>query len=219
MKTNVSDFSWAYKNVFIDYKIGALSEVFIAPIMKTTYLRFDYEGDLTPSDTFAYVDATSMFSILNFTLEPRVNLVNKSNFNLFLKSPITVGLSVSRERDAGNLANKAGVFNFNIPLILGYAKGLNSSFTNSNKNGFAISAGYQFLIAPLVGGKSIILENTYNKPLYEPYQKRKLWGMPIVQFDYYYLNKNKKIKGYSFSFCPYGNFYIKLAYKFAGSEK
>jgi hypothetical protein len=220
MKVNTSERSWVYRNVFVDYKLGAVSEFFYVPTKTYEYWKGDYEGDDTP-ELKKYVDAGFMLSIFNITLEPRVNLYSKNDQAVFLKAPLTFGLSILGERKESNLMKSAGVFNVNAPILIGFGKGLNSTFTNVSKRGFAISAGYQFMRMPLVGGKSNELEFYADRlePIGEPYALRKSWGMPLIQLDYYKRSRKNKIRGYSAAFCPYGNFYIKLAMNFAGTKK
>ena len=221
MKTNTTTYSWAHKNFFLDYKLGAVSEFFFVPTKEYDYMQGDYSGDDTFENPHTYVDAGYMLSIFNFTLEPRVNLYSKNEKAVFLKAPITFGLSILGERKISNLQQGAGVFNFNAPIMIGFAKGLNSTFTNVSKYGFAFSAGYQFMKMPLVGGKAyaVIYEAEYSAPVNEPYELRKNWAMPLVQVDYYKRNRKNKIRGYSLAFCPYGNFYMKLAMNFVGTKK
>jgi hypothetical protein len=220
MKVNASDRSWAYRNVFVDFKLGAVSEFFFVPTKTYEYWKGDYPGDDTP-EIKKYVDAGYMLSIFNVTLEPRVNLYTKNDQAVFLKAPLTFGLSILGERKEANLFLSKGVFNFNAPLLIGFGKGLNSTFTNVSKRGFAVSAGYQFMKMPLIGGKSNELEfyAEYLEPIGEPFTLRKNWGMPLIQLDYYKRSRKNKIRGYSATFCPYGNFYLKLAMNFAGTEK
>jgi hypothetical protein len=220
MKVNASERSWIYKNVFIDYKLGAVSEFFFVPTKTYDYWKGDYEGDETP-ELVKYVDAGFMLSIFNITMEPRVNLYTKNDNAVFIKSPLSIGLSILGKREESNLLQKAGVFNFNAPILIGFGKGLNSTYTNVSKYGFAVSAGYQFMRMPLVGGKVLDFEIYEDRlePIGEPYALRKSWGMPLIQLDYYKRSRKNKIRGYSAAFCPYGNFYIKLAMNFAGTKK
>lgn len=220
MKTQTENYSWFYKNFFLDYKLGAASEFFYVPTKKYEYLLGYYNGDET-MEPHTYVDAGFMMSIFNFTLEPRINIYGKQSFSIYLKAPITFGLSILGEREESNILKGAGVFNFNLPIMIGFAKGLNSTFTNASKRGIAVSAGYQFMKMPLVGGKAYAILNDADKsvPVGEPYVLRKNWVMPLVQIDYYKLSRKNKIRGYSLALCPYGNFYIKLAMNFAGTKK
>lgn len=219
MKTHTENYNWVYRNVFIDYKIGALNELFIPQTKSYFYGKYDYSSATIPSDTMTFVDAGYMISIFNYSLEPRINLLNRRHFSLMMKSPLSIGLSVFSEPKKGNLLKKSGYFNINIPILVGISSGLNSNFTNSTKRGFALSAGYQFMLAPLVGGKAEFTSFYNVKPLDEAYKQRKLWGMPLVQIDYYRLKKNSKIRGYSFAFSPSKNFYLKLAVNYALTKK
>jgi len=227
MKSNLNTYSWKYKNVFYDYKVGIASEVFIEPVRKFEYLHATDPGD-TELDTVHLVDANFMMSIFNFTMEPRVNVYAKNNNTIFLKTPVTVGLSLNSGRDEGNMLRSVGVFNLTVPVLIGYGKGLNSTFSNTSRNGFAISAGYQLLITPVLGGKDhrLILEpkpyspvlESYT-PIGEAYKIKRAWLMPVIQLDYYHSNRKQKIRGFSFAFCPVGNLYFKAAMNFVGSKK
>jgi hypothetical protein len=119
------------------------------------------------------------------------------------------------------ITNKnAGAFNIVAPALIGFSKGLNSTYSNSSKVGFAISAGYQFIHTPLLGGKvpdSFVFDDLI--PVGEAYEQRKNFTMPVIQLDYYKLTKKNKIRGYSLAFCPYGNVYFKLAMNFVGTKK
>lgn len=227
MKSNLNTYSWKYKNVFYDYKVGVASEVFIEPVRTFKYLHANYPGD-TDLEQVTLVDANFMMSIFNFTMEPRVNVYSKNNYSIFLKTPITAGLSLNNDREGGNIIRGAGVFNLTVPLLIGYGKGLNSTFSNTSRNGFAISAGYQLLITPVVGGKAhrLITEQQPYTPKYqsyipvgEAYKIKRAWLMPVIQFDYYHYNRKQKIRGFSFTFCPYGNLYFKAALNFVGKKK
>jgi hypothetical protein len=219
MKTKSQEYNWVYKNVFIDYKIGGLNEIFIAPKKSFLYGVLPYSGATVPDDTITYIDAGRMFSIFNYTFEPRVNILNRHNYSLLIKSPLSFGFSVFSEPKKGNMLKKSGFFNINIPILFGVSSGLNSSFTNSSKRGFSLSAGYQIIVTPLIGGKADFLSFYKVIPIDEAYQQRKFWGMPLVQLDYYRLKKGSKVRGYSLAFCPYGSLYFKLAASFALTKK
>lgn len=220
MKPKTENYNWFYRNVFLDCKVGFLSEVFLTPYKEYKYLKLDYPNDQYP-DSITYRDANILISIANFAIEPRVNIIDGKKSSLFIKSPISLGLSIYKERRIiNNINQNVGVFNFNVPLLLGFSTGLNSDFSNVKKRGFALSAGYQFLFTPLLGGKSVYTDFvTENIPVSEPYIFKKAWGMPLVQIDYYRLTKNKRINGYSLSVCPYGSFYMKFAFTFVLSKK
>lgn len=219
MKSQHDKYSWAYKNVFLDYKLGAVSEFFYIPTKSYDYISGDYAGDQTMDIQKTYVDAGFMLSIFNFTLEPRVNLYSKKDYSIYLKAPVTIGLSIVGDRKVANIHQSTGVFNFNLPIMIGFGKGLNSTFSNVSKRGFAFSFGYQFMKTPLVGAKKTYGIVSYSVPLGEPYALRKNWGMPLVQIDFYKSTRKSKVRGYSLAFCPYGNFYLKLAMNFVGTKK
>lgn len=218
MNTKAKDYSWAYKNMFLDYKFGTFSEFLVAKNIDYVYLEPSYSGDPTP-DTVTLHDGGVSMSFLSFTLEPRVNLYSGKKTSIFLKSPLSFGVSVFMNQK-NEFPNKgAGAFNLNLPLLVGFSKGLNSNFTNTSKNGFALAAGFQYTIAPIVGGKTNIFTISDLYPIGEGYEQRKKWFMPLVQVDYYKLTRKNKIRGYSLAVCPYGTFYIKLAMNFVGLKK
>lgn len=218
MKTKAKDYPWAYKNMFLDYKLGAFNEFLVAKNIDYVYLEPSYTGDPTP-DTITYHDGGVSMSILSFTLEPRVNLYSSKKTSVFLKSPLSFGVSVFMNQKYGFPNKGAGAFNLNLPMLIGFSKGLNSNYSSTSKNGFAMAAGFQYTLAPLVGGKTNIFEIRDLIPVGEGYVQRKTWFMPLVQLDYYKLSRKNKIRGYSMAICPYGTFYIKLAMNFVGSKK
>jgi hypothetical protein len=73
MKPKTENYSWFYRNVFLDCKVGILSEVFLTPIKKYKYLELDNPNDQYP-DSITYKDANFLISIANFTIEPRINI-------------------------------------------------------------------------------------------------------------------------------------------------
>ena len=219
MENDQKDYTWAHRNFFLDGKYTMASEVFIVPLKEYAFLEYSYPGDPTP-DTTLYYDNGVMVNIGGITLEPRVNLSSTKKSAFYIKAPLAIGFSFTTR---GRMVNKgSGFFHINAPILVGYARGLNSSFQNASNNGFAISAGYQILLAPLMGGKTNLFTEIHDDdlvPIDEPYEQRKSFAMPIVQLDYYKLNRNKRITGYSLAFCPYGNIYFKLGFNFAISKK
>lgn len=218
MKDEGKEYSWAQKNLFLDGKYSAVAEIFIVPRIEYKYLDYSYSVD---PDTITLADNGFLISIGSIALEPRVNLLSTRKSALYLKAPLAFALSVTTGGDMRN--KRSGFFHVNAPILLGYARGLNSSYQNASHSGFAISAGYQFLLAPLTGGETNYFTEIYDqselKPLGDPYEQRKKFGMPIVQLDYYKLKRNHKISGFALAFCPYGNIYFKLAMNFAISKK
>lgn len=219
MNTNTENYNWIHKNVFVDYKFGIVNELFVAPEKRYLYAKYNFQWDLVPSDTVTFIDKGIMIAVFNIALEPRINILNNRKFNLFIKSPISFGYSVFYEPKKANIEKRFGYYNVNLPILLGVSSGLNSSFTNTNKKGFSLCAGYQLMLAPLTRGKTEFLPSSNYKPISEPYKQRKSWKMPLVQLDYYFLNKRSNIRGYSLAFCPYGNFYVKLSANVALTKK
>ncbi len=216
-----NEYSWQYKNVFLDYKIGIASEFFSTPKTTYSYLLKNY-----PNDTVYYplteIDAAFMMSIFNFTLEPRINLVSRKNKSVFIKAPINIGLSIYGVKESSTINKTKGNFNLTLPLMLGFGNGLNSTFSSTSNNGFSISAGYQLLLTPLIGADFISFTNTGSgqiTPIGEPYKLKRNWAMPLVQIDYYRYTRKDKIRGFSFAFCPVGNVYFKAAMNFVGTKK
>lgn len=226
MENEHKEYSWAHRNLFLDGKYTMGAELFIVPLETYPYLKYDYSGDPDP-DTINYNDDGIVITIGSITLEPRVNLHSTKQSAFYLKSPLSLAFSITtagRRKTLNNIGNKhSGFFHLNAPILFGYARGLNSSYQNATKSGFAISAGYQLLLTPLMGGKTNLFTEVYDendlKPIDKPYEQRKSFAMPIVQLDYYKLNRHGRISGYSFSFCPYGNTYFKLGLNFAISKK
>lgn len=234
MKVDEKNYSWAHKNLFVDAKLSAASELFVLPIESFKYISPDYSGDPDP-DTTTFYDGGLMITLFSVTLEPRINLVNRNNSAFYIKSPLSIGFSLTTNGDnikVGSAADypyysgipnkRMGFFSINLPIMLGYARGLNSTFQNTSDHGFAFSAGYQLLMTPLVGGTTNIFTEIYDDyiPIDEPYEQRKKFGMPIVQIDYFKQKKGShKIRGYSLAVCPYGNIYFKLGMNFGLSKK
>lgn len=234
MNNEGKDFSWSYKNFFIDGKISAVSSYMY--LNRDTSI-FALTDAFDPSeDTLTVTSRGWHLGIAGFTFEPRINLVNWKKSALFVKAPIEFALSVTRLKvkfitEYNDFSRELGVFNFNAPILFGIAFGNNSTYNNASKRGFALSAGYQVIFTPLLGGKKPIKENytfeyqtgsswQYTEKKWEDYYTpNKSHLMPIVQLDYYKLNKNNKIRGFSASFCPYGTIYVKFAMNFALTKK
>ena len=219
METQIENYDWVYRNIFVDYKIGAVNEFFVPKNKIYLYGKFDSPTSTVPSDTMTVIDAGYMISIFNYTFEPRMNILNFRKYSLMLKSPLSLGFSVFSEAQKGTLSKKSGFFNMNLPLLVGICSGLNSNFTNSSKRGFALSAGYQLMLAPVVGGRPQFTNFNYLEPLGEAYKKRKTWGIPIVQIDLYQLKKSSRIRGYSLAFSPSKQFYFKFAISYVLTKK
>jgi len=217
MKMNVDTktHSWVFKNVFIDTKYSALSELFVIPKKEYMFLEYSYSGDLTP-DTIYETDKGTLFTIAGITVEPRINIVDNKSSAWFIKSPISFNFSVT---SAGDYPNKnSGFFHFTAPVLLGYSSGLNSTYSNTDRKGIAISAGVQYMRAPITGATTNI-DEIYDWEGPEEYKTRRNWIMPLIQFDYYTLSKKGKIKGFSMSMNAYKSFYIKLTLMLSAAKK
>jgi hypothetical protein len=222
MKVRKTDYSWRYKNIFLDFKLGVGSEFFYEP-PKTYYYVYT-----TPYDTINFDDIAANFTIpiVNFTLEPRINLKSNSKSAYFIKAPITFGASVFINREIANIHTGKGGFNLTLPLLVGYAKGLNSTYSNCSDWGYALSIGYQLYTSPLVGAKNDYYNYDYHnganasvQSIGDIYKFQRTHFMPLIQFDYYHYNLKNKIRGFSFAFCPVGNVYFKAAMNFVGTKK
>jgi hypothetical protein len=190
-------YSWAYRNVFLDCRFSCFAEYMIYPAIEYTFL-----DTWNPSASPVYQNYTDkgiLFSIATVALEPRINLVSNDRNAIDLKFPVSCGLSISTEGDKYNNLKSAGVFHFTAPVLVGYAHGLNATYSNTERFGFSISGGVQYMKAPMAGAKlhQHYAENYVGTPAYK---LRKKWLFPLVQLEFFRLNKEHKIRGYSFAF-------------------
>lgn len=223
MKGLEKKYSWSFQNVFADIKYSGLSELLIIPEKEYDYLFYAYSGQEEP-DTVVFTDKGAMANIFAITLEPRVNLWSNYSKAFFVKAPLELGFSMTI--NSGTITyRKLGMFNINFPALVGFGVGLNSSYQNIAKRGFALSAGYQFMMTPVIGGQTKLFTEVYTNneyvPVDEPFKVRRTFGFPIVQLDYYSRKDGSAplINGWSLTFCPYGNIYFKVAKTFVLTKK
>lgn len=232
MNRITSEHNWFYKHVFLDYKLSVASEYFIAePQIREYYITKEKTTFIYPNtyvkttDTIkkSYSYSPVMISLVSFTAEPRINIVSQLRYSVFLKSPLTFGLSVSKEEfNLKHFQGRYGVLNLSVPLLIGFARGLNSSYSNFSKNGFAVSAGFQNLYSPVIRMlpfESYFQNIKYETPVSEPLVQKVHWFLPMIQFDYYRLNSTNKIQGFSFAISPGKSLYLKMAFNFGKLKK
>jgi hypothetical protein len=212
MEVDSKDYSWGFKNVFFDFKIAIASEYFIVPDKEYLYLEPDYPGDNTP-DSVYLIDNGLMYTIAGLTFEPRINLLKMQEASVFIKAPLSLNFSITNVRNDRMAWYKGkGFFHMTLPVLVGYSRGLNSSFTNTDNRGFAISGGVQLMRAPLIGGKIGYTGKSLDGiAVGDEYELRNNWIMPVVQFDYYKLSKKTKIKGFSLIASVHNHFYFRVA--------
>lgn len=215
IKMNSDDMNGSEKNekfIFLDFQAsGPFCEVLrIKP--KTIYrAEYDYISainDYGIVDSVEVSDKGLMVSILSVTVSPRINLISNYSSSLFIKFPISFGLSLTYPGSV-YYSKSWGVFNFNCPVLVGYGKNLNSSAENASKSGFSISFGGQFIKGPMIGA----IRDLEDYPNYEP---RRKWIMPLVQGDYFWLTRKRKMKGVSLSFSPFP-IYFKASLTFSSN--
>lgn len=208
------------KYLYTDVKIsgpGSVSFMYRKQYNAYKYNIYSYPFQVV--DTIPYYDNGLMISLVAITIEPRFNISESYNYSYFVKVPVELGLSLSVP--IGGYGQKGiGTFNTNVGLLFGYAKKLNSSKGNSTWNGYAISIGSQVIYGPILGGNvSYMNGNGFNEyGIAYNYQTRKLKVIPIIQADYYWLDKKKKVRGTSVAFNPYP-LHLKLAYTFSSKIK
>lgn len=200
-------YSWSQRNFFLDYKFSAFSEYFIMPKIQHEFIEIT-EWWETETDTIMVNDGGFQFTIASASLEPRINLWSNQKNALFVKSPITLGLSITVTPPNLDKVRSTGVFHFTAPILLGYSKGLNSSYSNAEKKGFSFSGGIQYMRNPVLGGK---LETWFLDKWINQVEKRSNWLIPVAEFDYYWLSKKNRIRGLSLMFDPIRFSHYKLA--------
>lgn len=179
------------------------------------YIWSDEDDLIYPINVY---DSGLLFSTIGITIEPKLNILSKYNSSFFIKTPLAFDISVISPGQGQKIKNgwvsmsftpkEWGVFSYNLPILIGYSKNLNSSLVNSKSTGYSFSLGAQFMKISLVGSKSNFKTN--NSANYTP---RKEWFMPLIGFDYYWLSKKEKIRGVSIILSP-TQFYFKAAYTF-----
>lgn len=216
-KMNRWDFESAInrsKCIFTDTKVSGPGTLSFFPKKQYFTYKYDYINNVkTIIDTIPYYDRGLMISIVALSIEPRFNVKSDYNYSCFFKVPLELGVSLTVPVHSVGYPS-VGVFNANTGLLFGYGRNLNSSKINSKFNGYALSIGTLFIYGPMIGGEKDTTHYEYNYN----YVQRRSKLLPIVQFDYYWLNKKKKVKGISSTFCP-TPFYIKLAYTFSSKIK
>jgi hypothetical protein len=211
--TSFSDFEKNKKGIFIDYKVSGPGSLSSFRAKQYYAYKYDFTGNKKVIiDTIGYFDKALMISLAGLTFEPKFNLRETYSKSFFLKIPVEIGLSLTLPLENFGYYRRVGVFNLGTGLFFGYAKNLNSSFANSNWNGYSVSIGAQYLYGPIVAGYQIqeYLDNSYDYN----FKKRKHRIIPVIQFDYYWIKSNKKIRGFSASFSMFPA-YMKLAYTFS----
>lgn len=214
------EYSFFYKNVFLDFKLTPIGGEYLSLPKKNFYfLKYDINNKI--EDTVMYTDKSFLFTIVSFTFEPRLNLINKEKSSLFIKTPISFNLSAVVNRKYHNKNKAFG--NTNLMLLLGYARNLNSTYTNTKSKGYAVSIGGDFYQGPFVVGKTDTLNLTsYNKVDHNGdgyYERRRNFISPVVQLDYYWLNNKYRIQGASLSISPLNGFHLKFSLSYTISTK
>lgn len=207
------EYSFFYKNVFLDFKLTPLGAEYLS-LSKKEFYFITQNHDI--NDTVMYTDKSFMFTIIGVSFEPRINLKNKENSSFYMKFPFSLNLSAAVNRKKYNKNKAFG--NTNLMLLVGYAKNLNSTYTNTNHNGYAVSIGGDFYQGPFVLGKedTLNLGYKYSDGFYE---ERRNFVSPVVQLDYYWLNKKYNIQGASVSVSPFNGFHLKFSLCYTISTK
>jgi hypothetical protein len=196
-----NDYSWAQKNLFVDWKLSFFSEYLIIPTKRYKFIK--------GNDEVNYVDKGVRFSVATLTIEPRVNLLNFSNNAITLKVPASFGLSFMPETASPRL-KKFDALHVTAPFLLGFARNLNATYSNASRRGFGISGGVQFMKTSIIGGAF----DEYAAGYYvsaTPIEFRSKWITPLFQFDYYRLNKKNQVRNYTFSINPIEPIYLKIS--------
>lgn len=215
-----NEYSWAYKNIFLEQKLTGPGTELMIRRTSHTYYRHD-SWDPTAIDTLTFSERRFPITIFGYALEPRLNLVNGKNYSLHLKAPITFSFSIMGYEYGNQYSLGRGYFHLTAPILLGYTVGLNSTYNNCKKKGLSIAAGIQYVRSPLMGG-NVELHSGYDSNEYtglDDIPDFKNWVMPLAQIDYYFLTANNKIRGISVAFNPYRTFYIKFAYNIIATKK
>lgn len=203
-------YGWVKEHVMVDLKINILGEIF-SPQDKD--VEFYKVSDYFENDTARFIDRNLLINLFGVGLEPRVSLYEKEDFTVGLKTSLHFNLSLYTNYD--NWYKSTGVFHLNSSAMAYYARGLSSSFSNTSENGFSIAAGMLFIKAPLLGGKAIYEEDEI---VMTPRSEEFLidsWLIPAVQFDYYFLTQEFKMRNFSLAFSHFkGNTYFRFNYGF-----
>lgn len=188
------DYSWIKRNVMLDMKYTILGELFSPKDMNIELIK---TSDYFENDTARFVDRNLLVNLIGLGLEPRVNLIKQENYTLGLKSSVYLNLSVYANFD--NWYTSTGWLHFNTTAMIYYARGLSSTFNNTSENGFSISGGLMYLRAPLSGQKAVYREGEYElTDVSDPFLKNS-WLLPVLQFDYYLLTSEFKVRNLSLS--------------------
>lgn len=187
-------YSWIKENVLMDMKFNILGEIFSPRAMNVELFK---TSDYFENDTSRFVDKNLLVNLIGIGLEPRVNLIKKENFSLGIKGSIHLNLSLYANFDSWN--KSTGWVHMNSTGMVYFAKGLSSTFNNTSEKGFAVSGGIMYLKAPLSGNDPVYNEGEYElTPSSDPFL-RDTWLLPLVQFDYYLLTSDFKIRNLSLS--------------------
>ena len=212
MKHDVKSYSWFYKNIFISNKFSVFTEYLIFPKINYTTLN-DFENPYSLEEEIQE-DGGYLMSPFTYTLEPRINIISGKKSSLSLRMPIGIGLSFINRNS--NIV-KNGAFHVTLPVLLGYTRGINSTYDNTDRFGFSVSAGMQLVKTSLLGGgfETYFIEDNL---LPTSFDIRNDWIMPLLQFEYYYRKEDNKIHGVSLAISP-GTGYIKLSKVYELSKK
>ncbi len=198
--------SWYENNFLLDMKLSAGSEFML-------FSRNEFGIIQNGLDTMYWQERPFLTTIASFSLEPRMNLVRLKNGNIFfIKAPTGLGLSITSR---STYRRSRGVFHFNTGILLGIGSGFHSTKSNIESNGLAVSIGFQYLRAPILGHKIrneyLFGSQSFGDQLELLEKPRKNWILPTLQVDLYYLNKSNKPRGFSLTVGAFRSFYAKLA--------
>lgn len=205
------DYSWGHKNVFL--------EISISPFTAFQYREISDSILWTNNQKYERTESSTSYSLFSFSFNPRFNLVAKNDFAIYLKSAASVNFSFHRikaklrnEVTGSYLSDRfKGFGHFEVPIYIGYAWGLNSSYSNCDRNGFAIGVGYQVF-------KRWSEQNSESNNLTE-YEMDNLLTYPVVRLDYYKLLKSNKLLGLYMGLGFYDVYYINIGMNFNLSKK
>ncbi len=163
-----------------------------------TDLAPNENGELEEQTFTGYSQAFGISAITGI-YRIRYNLYNFSNSALTIS--LVPALSISHvEVDAISSDNSAiveperlGNGTFNLPILLGFERGLGSQRGLEAKNGYTVKVGYEYTVSPLI----------YQEERLVPYLNGS-WGQMVFVGSYRFLNKKEKFREVNFKF-GYGN--------------
>lgn len=167
-------------------------------------IDFYQDGELYEEANF--IDLGISMNMLNIIAEPKFDFSAGKTSSIFIKAPVSFAFSLTSP-GIDVFSKTWGKFSCNLPVMVGFSKNLNAISSIPRKNGYSFSVGYQIIYGPLAGAT----RDPVGFPFYEP---RRKWAMPLVGFDYNWLNKKNKIKGLSATFSP-THMYFQVSYSFA----